>query len=59
MKQIQCKTCGHTGSKENPLCRQGEYTVPYCGVCMLEACKKAGDDPAVRKIREAPPLKLA
>ena len=52
---IKCKTCGRTGIKENPLCRQGVYTIPYCCDCMLKACKKAGDDPAIRKIREAPP----
>ena len=53
---IRCKTCGHTGSKENPLCRQGVYTIPYCRDCMNKACKKAGNDSVVRKIKESGPL---
>jgi hypothetical protein len=47
-----CKTCGTEGDKQNPLCKQGLYIVPYCHDCMNKACKKAGKDPAVIKLRE-------
>jgi len=53
VKVIECKTCGHKGDKQNPLCKQGPYILPYCHECMNKACKKAAEDPAVKKIRDA------
>jgi len=29
-----CKSCGHEGSKENPLAVQGDRIIPYCHVCL-------------------------
>ena len=53
VKVMECKTCGHKGDKQNPLCKQGPYILPYCHECMNKACKKAAEDPAVKKIRDA------
>ena len=48
-----CKTCGTEGDPQNKLCIQGTYTISYCWKCMNEACKKAAEDPTVKKLREA------
>jgi len=44
----QCKICGHPGDKQNPLCHQGLYKLPYCCDCMLKASMKATRDPMIR-----------
>ncbi len=43
-----CKSCGHEGSKENPLAVQGDRIVPSCHVCLKLAEMAAGI--AVKKV---------
>ena len=50
VKVIECKTCGHKGDKQNPLCKQGPYILPWCHECMNKACKKAAEDPKIKAI---------
>jgi len=52
IKVIECKTCGHLGDKQNPLCIQGLYRIPYCCNCMNEACKKAAENLVIKEYRE-------
>ena len=54
VKVMECKTCGHKGDKQNPLCKQGPYILPYCHDCMNKACKKAADDPMIKAINNPP-----
>ena len=56
VKILECKICGHTGNKQNPLCIQGLYRLPYCCNCMNEACRKAANDPIIKAI-DAPHAK--
>ena len=50
-----CKTCGADGSDtQNKLCRQGNYTLPWCWRCMNEACRKAGESSLIIKASEQP-----
>lgn len=37
----KCKSCGHDGSKENPLAIQGNREIPYCHECLKKATMAA------------------